>query len=62
MPAHDGLRLNDFQCVQRSWCEMVKAGEDQSIDTAEGHPLRTPSPQDIELMAQNHDLGFQRSA
>jgi len=62
MPADDGLRPNDFQWVQRLRCEVAKTGKDQSIDTAKYHSLGRPSLQDFELMTQNRDLGFQRSA
>jgi hypothetical protein len=62
MPSDDGLGLNDRQGVQHAGRNSIEGGKDQTIEIAEGEPLRRLSSQHVELMAQRQDLRLERSS
>ena len=62
VPADNRLRLDDQQGVQNARCKPIKARENEPVEIAENNPLRRFSAQHIKLVAQRHNLCFERSA
>ena len=62
MPTQDGLGLEDLERVERLGGEVKEPDKQQSIDVADGHPLRRFAPQYIELMSKDEDFSLQRCA
>src|SRR6266851_3674428 len=61
VPADHRLRLENFQCVQYSRSHTIERGKHKAVNVTERQPLWGFSPQHVELMSKDKDLGFQRS-
>jgi hypothetical protein len=55
MPSDDGLRLEDFHCVQHLRSQAIEPRKHQAIDVSDGDPLGRSTPQHIELMAKDEN-------
>src|SRR5262249_61026943 len=55
------LRLEDFQCVQYFRSYTIEPRKHQAVNIAERQSLRGFTPQHVELVSKDQDLGFQRS-
>ena len=60
MPTDNGLQLDDYQGIHNAWRNPIEAGKNQTIEIAEGEPLRRFSSQHIELVAQGQNLRLER--
>jgi hypothetical protein len=60
MPMDDRLRLEDLQHVQHFGCQTIETGKHQAIDVCESDPFGKLTPQDVELVPKDYDLGLQR--
>src|SRR3954451_19822018 len=56
MPAQNRLRLDDREGIQNTRRDPIQAYENQAIEAAQDRPLRRPSVQYIQLMAQGQVL------
>jgi hypothetical protein len=54
------VRLHDRQRIARCWEQPAQTNEDQSVDDAEARSLCCRTPQNIDLLAQNANLGLKR--
>src|SRR5258707_11877120 len=61
VPADHRLRLENFQGVQYSRSQTIEPSKHQAVNVAEGQSLGGFSPQHVELVSKDKDLGFQRS-
>src|SRR5262249_1236895 len=61
VPAQQRRRPYDLQSVQHPRSQAIEPNKQQPVYAAEGYPLRTTAPQNVELMPQHQDFGFQRS-
>jgi hypothetical protein len=59
MPPDNRLRLDDHQGIHNARRNPIEGGKNQTIEIAEGEPLRRFSSQHIEPMAQRQDLRFE---
>src|SRR5262249_55507683 len=55
-------RSYDLQSVQRARRQAIESHKQQPVDAGEGHPLRGFALQDVELMPEHKDFGFQRGS
>jgi hypothetical protein len=59
VPANDGLRPDDRQCISNVRKQSVEADENQPVEDVEAEPLRRRSaPQDNDLLPKDRILGF----
>jgi uncharacterized membrane protein YraQ (UPF0718 family) len=56
------IRLYNHQGIHNAWRNPIEAGKNETIENAKGEPLRRFSSQYIELVAQRHDLRFERGS
>jgi len=59
VPADHGLGLHDGYRTQEGREHSIKAKEQCPVEPTQLHALGSPSPQNIELMPQDYDLGLQ---
>jgi hypothetical protein len=59
MPTNNRFRLNDRQRFQNARRKMIKAQKYKTVEILEGGPFRRFPFQNIQLMTQSQDLGFQ---
>src|SRR5215475_5774254 len=60
MPAHDSLGLDDAQGIQNARVATIEPDEQDAVDrTQMQSPVRRSLLQDVELMPQYQDFGFQ---
>jgi len=58
VPSHHRLGLDDHNGVQHGRAQPIKPNEDQPIDERQPRPRWHPAAQDVQLVPENHDLGF----
>src|SRR5262245_59655710 len=60
MPAHDSLGLDDAQGIQNARVATIEPDEQDAVDPKQMQsPVRRSLLQDVELMPQYQDFGFQ---
>jgi hypothetical protein len=59
MPPDDSVGLDDGDGAQHRRKKPIKPDQDHSVSNRPPWLRRSPSTQNVQLMSENHDLGFQ---